>query len=311
MSSRKNKAFTLIELLVVIAIIAILAAILFPVFAQAKAAAKKTNDLSQNKQLGLASLMYGGDYDDHAMAVPYAATWSTSCPGCGSNTVFTHAEMGLWWTDRLLPYVKSKGLFADSSNSDKLYVCKGYQLPGLNAAESLAYLGGDTSTAITSKIYRVTYTYNEFVSHADNNPLTPGAASLTGIDEPANTVLLGPSDNWFGRSSCHSNNDGTVDYDWDISTDGWGYEIWGAPTLAALTGGAGGYNKGANFAFTDGHAKYAKFSGPPNGGEEGYTNSTAYEGYFPLAKTHPHLGTTGGTCPSSYIISSQAAKFEF
>src|SRR3978361_155754 len=65
--SRKNRldgAFTLIELLVVIAIIAILAAILFPVFAQAKAAAKKVNSLSNQKQIGLATIMYAGDYED-------------------------------------------------------------------------------------------------------------------------------------------------------------------------------------------------------------------------------------------------------
>src|SRR5258708_2335788 len=59
-----KKAFTLIELLVVIAIIAILAAILFPVFAQAKLAAKKTQSLSNQKQHGLGILMYAGDYDD-------------------------------------------------------------------------------------------------------------------------------------------------------------------------------------------------------------------------------------------------------
>ncbi len=58
------KAFTLIELLVVIAIIAILAAILFPVFAQAKLAAKKTQDLSNLKQLGTSCLIYNSDYDD-------------------------------------------------------------------------------------------------------------------------------------------------------------------------------------------------------------------------------------------------------
>jgi prepilin-type N-terminal cleavage/methylation domain-containing protein/prepilin-type processing-associated H-X9-DG protein len=59
-----RRAFTLIELLVVIAIIAILAAILFPVFAQAKSAAKKASDLSNIKQIGLADIMYAGDYDD-------------------------------------------------------------------------------------------------------------------------------------------------------------------------------------------------------------------------------------------------------
>ncbi|MFM9872097.1 MAG: type II secretion system protein [Fimbriimonadaceae bacterium] len=59
-----RRAFTLIELLVVIAIIAILAAILFPVFAQAKDAAKKTQDLSNIKQISLAVNLYAGDYDD-------------------------------------------------------------------------------------------------------------------------------------------------------------------------------------------------------------------------------------------------------
>lgn len=60
----RNRAFTLIELLVVIAIIAILAAILFPVFAQAKASAKKASSISNLKQMGTATLMYMGDYDD-------------------------------------------------------------------------------------------------------------------------------------------------------------------------------------------------------------------------------------------------------
>ena len=60
----KNKAFTLIELLVVIAIIAILAAILFPVFAQAKTAAKGAADLSNMKQMALGTVMYSGDNDD-------------------------------------------------------------------------------------------------------------------------------------------------------------------------------------------------------------------------------------------------------
>jgi prepilin-type N-terminal cleavage/methylation domain-containing protein/prepilin-type processing-associated H-X9-DG protein len=75
-----RKAFTLIELLVVIAIIAILAAILFPVFAQAKQAAKKTVDLSNQKQIGLGALMYSNDYDDYFprndYRVPTRQTWA-------------------------------------------------------------------------------------------------------------------------------------------------------------------------------------------------------------------------------------------
>ena len=70
-----KRAFTLIELLVVIAIIAILAAILFPVFAQAKEAAKKTTSASNLKQIGLAWVMYANDADDTLMRV------STSAPG--------------------------------------------------------------------------------------------------------------------------------------------------------------------------------------------------------------------------------------
>jgi prepilin-type N-terminal cleavage/methylation domain-containing protein/prepilin-type processing-associated H-X9-DG protein len=309
---RNKSGFTLIELLVVIAIIAILAAILFPVFAQAKQAAKKTNDLSQLKQLGLASLMYSNDYDDRALTFPYAATWSTSCPGCGSNTKFTHAEMGQFWSDRLMPDVKNKGLFANPSNSDSLYVCRGYQMPGLNLADTLtAFSDIDSNTPfpdyIKSQLYRVTYTYNEFVSHGDDNPVTPGAASMTAMPLPGDTVMLGPSRAWFSRSSCHNNGSAnTVDYDWDISTDGWGYELWGGPTAATLNNG--GYNMGANFAFCDGHAKYSKFVDGP---EVGYNNSTAYMGYFPTAKTNPQFGGVGGTCPTSYEISSQAPLFEF
>lgn len=68
----KRKAFTLIELLVVIAIIAILAAILFPVFAQAKSAAKKTACISNAKQVGLTYNLYVADFDDRLPARYYS-----------------------------------------------------------------------------------------------------------------------------------------------------------------------------------------------------------------------------------------------
>jgi prepilin-type N-terminal cleavage/methylation domain-containing protein/prepilin-type processing-associated H-X9-DG protein len=320
---KNNKsAFTLIELLVVIAIIAILAAILFPVFAQAKLAAKKTNDLSQNKQVSLAHIMYSNDYDDMCISVPYMGTWSTSCPGCSAATTVAtlgKGSMGPWWTDKVMPYVKSKGLFANPVDTDVVYQDIGYQIPGLDLADSLtayADIAANTAvpTSITSQEYRVTYTLNEFMAHEDDNPLTPGASAFTSVPQPSNTVLLGPGNNWFNRSSCQSNGTtNSVDYDWDISTVNWGYELFGGFTNVLN----GGFNQGANFAYVDGHAKYAKFV---VGGEQGYdpAGSTAYEGFFPTAKTNPDFSKLPGTsnvCPGSgssgYIISSEAPIFEF
>jgi len=86
----KRRGFTLIELLVVIAIIAILAAILFPVFATAREKARQTTCASNLKQLGLAFVQYTQDYDEN---VPW---------GSGG---------GMGWAGNLYPYVKSTGVY--------------------------------------------------------------------------------------------------------------------------------------------------------------------------------------------------------
>jgi prepilin-type N-terminal cleavage/methylation domain-containing protein/prepilin-type processing-associated H-X9-DG protein len=96
---RTHKAFTLIELLVVIAIIAILAAILFPVFARAKASAKRISSLSNVKQLGTAFHIYVGDYDDVTPAIWGGVSGQT----CQPTGQFCSQE---WWFG-LYPYFKS------------------------------------------------------------------------------------------------------------------------------------------------------------------------------------------------------------
>jgi len=84
-----KRAFTLIELLVVIAIIAILAAILFPVFAQAKEAAKKTSCLSNSKQVILSELQYQADYDDYMVPVN-GCDWGSAIYGTTACTTYPY-----------------------------------------------------------------------------------------------------------------------------------------------------------------------------------------------------------------------------
>jgi prepilin-type N-terminal cleavage/methylation domain-containing protein/prepilin-type processing-associated H-X9-DG protein len=93
-SKRRGKGFTLIELLVVIAIIAILAAILFPVFARARENARRASCQSNQKQIGLAFLQYTQDYDER---YPGALMWN--------NTTATESR---GWMSTLQPYLKSE-----------------------------------------------------------------------------------------------------------------------------------------------------------------------------------------------------------
>lgn len=107
----KQRGFTLIELLVVIAIIAILAAILFPVFAQARAKARQTSCTSNVKQLSLGVMMYLQDYDE---TFPYW-NWGDSYGG-GSKTP-NHFES--FWANAIYPYVKNGQVYACPSSNDQ------------------------------------------------------------------------------------------------------------------------------------------------------------------------------------------------
>ncbi len=95
----RRRGFTLIELLVVIAIIAILAAILFPVFAQARESARSTQCLSNMRQLGTGVVMYTNDYDEMYPELASGGCWGRA--GIANSL----------WSRQIYPYVKNKGVF--------------------------------------------------------------------------------------------------------------------------------------------------------------------------------------------------------
>ncbi|MFZ4507230.1 MAG: prepilin-type N-terminal cleavage/methylation domain-containing protein [Fimbriimonas sp.] len=106
-----RRAFTLIELLVVIAIIAILAAILFPVFAQAKASAKKSACLSNQRQLGIALYQYVSDHDDMLFFFGHAVDRSRLSP----NAPYGATRENRWW-NQIQPYLKSTQILVSPSD---------------------------------------------------------------------------------------------------------------------------------------------------------------------------------------------------
>lgn len=122
-NTNANRAFTLIELLVVIAIIAILAAILFPVFAQAKAAAKKTSAISNQKQIGMGILIYCGDWDDRYPMADACEQFSSlnpalraasmnGAPGQGCTGGVHYNRVNTYsWQKWIMAYVKNVDLF--------------------------------------------------------------------------------------------------------------------------------------------------------------------------------------------------------
>jgi prepilin-type N-terminal cleavage/methylation domain-containing protein/prepilin-type processing-associated H-X9-DG protein len=152
-SNRSRKGFTLIELLVVIAIIAILASILFPVFARARENARRSSCLSNTKQLGLATLQYTQDYDEK---LPPSLS-----SGSGSSEVDT-------WFMHIQPYTKSKQLFFCPSDSS---INQNYQLAGANLSYgwNFVYL---TLAACTPMDYGC------------------GGVSLASINQVSETILL-------------------------------------------------------------------------------------------------------------------------
>jgi len=179
--NRGSRAFTLIELLVVIAIIAILAAILFPVFAQAKLAAKKTADLSNMKQLSLGLTIYTNDSDDmfpFCMGGDYS-NWPVSMPLWSSNVVIG-------------PYVKNTDMFRTPVDPSEAFVSQ-VTTPLKNIVNRQPHTLSYFPNAITD--YGATeWGYKGVKGLMPISPVvfgsSSGATSITECQDPSTIIML-------------------------------------------------------------------------------------------------------------------------
>ena len=238
----QRRAFTLIELLVVIAIIAILAAILFPVFAKAREKARQISCASNEKQLGLAIMQYVQDNDE--LYVVQEVNGSAPAPAVPFNPpAGTLSPFGPYkwtangWADALFPYVKSTQVFRCPDLS-----------PGPNANN--AGTNNEDSTGASQ------YALNRWIS-ANANYQTNNAQ----LEFPASTFLLIETYAW-GASQASTNEENQ-----------WGYADTFQQQLTSGDGRQGiapqqVHTAGSNFVFCDGHVKWiqaAKLGLLPNG----------------------------------------------
>jgi len=281
-----SKAFTLIELLVVIAIIAILAAILFPVFAQAKEAAKKTQCLSNMKQIGTAMMMYLNDNED-----VYPLAQRSPSMDEYSGTDYTPVP----WNYVVNPYVKNGDKTA-TVNTGKLEVAGGvWNCPSFpNQKQPRQYginvhLAGDMSN----------YGYNDF------GALYPSQAQ-TSINSVANKVLIAEKGYMGGASGS-----GTDTTDWSdvkLMTLEWGWSNGNFNLSSAKRADIDNdsqknswpwaaimprfrHSGTSNMAFADGHAKGTKMG--MLGGAAGWCKYLYQGGTMPSWYPYPSGDITG------------------
>ena len=229
-----RQAFTLIELLVVIAIIAILAAILFPVFAQAKLQAKRTAALSNCKQVGLGELMYQNDYDDHLIKEYFG--FPADCSSWGS-TYYS-------WRWALGPYVtKNTGLLQDSTNA---FMAPNYWTfawgDGVNPQVNLP-----SNFAVNNNIIGFAN------GHCAGAYTPPGMDTIDQLDNVAGTLEIMPN-----RSQWNDLKMDFISETWEPYSNGWCITPLGSSTPVCPAAGFGPINsilKTATFVWVDGHAK--------------------------------------------------------
>lgn len=231
MCRAERKAFTLIELLVVIAIIAILAAILFPVFAQAREKARQTTCASNLKEIALAIVMYAQDFDETFPMANY--------PLAGANFI---------WSGMVEPYVKigHPGLTSQIKDGSTLgiWACPNF---------AVAYPDGTAAGNAPSRSYMANANLMpSWETQLTVRPTGP-PVTLAAVDTPAQTVMVMPG---RGGTAWHNGKD----INCNAATNGTSLVTRDRNYCVARYRHSGG----ENYALTDGHVKWYRGPEPWN-----------------------------------------------
>jgi prepilin-type N-terminal cleavage/methylation domain-containing protein len=285
----RQRGFTLIELLVVIAIIAILAAILFPVFAQAKESAKKTQTLSNFKQTSTAFVIYSTDYDDlmplgyspdeannatrwnFVISIPHG--WRPDAPWCCEPR---KSQDGLHWSNSTQPYSKSYDLYEAAGAPD-------FQRAGIPYTTA-QYSYKDSSLTFNGLLH---------------------AWSLTAIAQPSKLSMV-----WQGNGKIQYQ--GLAISNPALRCDATGpcrFNPTGVPQSGA-TGGAGwfwvggavsawAYNQGMHFVKTDTSARFHNIGGKNDGVTLERSNNHPFAGFAAAGPPGAPQSMWGCTLPGA------------
>jgi prepilin-type N-terminal cleavage/methylation domain-containing protein/prepilin-type processing-associated H-X9-DG protein len=293
--SKGRRAFTLIELLVVIAIIAILAAILFPVFAQARAKARQASCLSNMKQIGLGVMMYVQDYDETMPnSVNFCADARITNP-LDPNDNPTPGTTGIGrrplWHGVIYPYLKNWDILSCPSDTgvkstnpiDKYhYISYGYNYGYLSVyTPGTACANGTTNVVFKGMALAGVLKPADIIAVVDNSGQNTGTRSANG---------------YFLMGSCVNPPDTEPsELTFYAEDGGWGkacrnYHGYASGNQWDQTGGVEmRHNDGANCNFLDGHAKFMKAGAMA----EGYSNmGGANTTWSPNGPCLPPLGVT-------------------
>ena len=240
---KRPKAFTLIELLVVIAIVAILASVLFPVFSQAREKARQTTCLSGARQLGSALAMYTADYDErfpHGLGVA--------------------ANKRLWagegWAGEVIPYVKSRKLFACPDDAGSGAVSYGYNI------NLVAIPDGEEDEEHLSPPPGISVA--ELESPSKTVSLFEVSGVEANLDAPREGADGGTPGKHYSASSNGLDNRLYAQRDWSTRTENQyatgylGGRLPHDPRATQFSITQGRHHGGANYAFADGHTRWLR-----------------------------------------------------